>query len=266
MTDESKPVAIVTGGSGVFGAAICAGMAEHGFAVVMVGRSERRLSRVGDRVRASHPDATVRIEAFDVSRAAEVAAFSRRWTGRLDVLINNAAIAPRVRTETPEGIEMKFATNVLGYVWMMRAFEKFLMASAPARVVNVASYWAGDLRMDDLQFDKRRYNNDTAYRQSKQADRMLTVAFAKRFASTGIAVNSCHPGDASSTLSNDLGYGGSDSPAQAAETPVWLASDPSLAGVTGKYFASRRERACEFASDEQSIAALDSICATFQLP
>jgi NAD(P)-dependent dehydrogenase (short-subunit alcohol dehydrogenase family) len=236
-------------------------MAGHGFAVVMVCRNPERAQQAAAAVKKDVPGADLRIEIVDVSRRSEIDAFAQRWSGPLHVLINNAAIAPRRRSETPEGIEMEFATNVLGYVWMMRAFEAVLRASAPARVVNVASYWAGDLDLDDLEFKARAYNNDTAYRQSKQADRMLTVAFGRRWSPSEITVNSCHPGDANSALSNSLGYGGHETPEQAADTPVWLATDSRVAGVTGKYFAARQQRACEFAADEKAIAALDAICA-----
>ena len=146
---------------------------------------------------------------------------------------------------------------------MMQAFGKTLLASAPARIVNVASYWAGDLELDDLQWKQRNYNNDTAYRQSKQANRMLTVAFARRWPPDQLTVNACHPGDVHSTLSHALGYGGHESPEQGADTPVWLATDPSLAGMTGKYFAARQQRRCEFAGNERAIARLEAICAGF---
>jgi NAD(P)-dependent dehydrogenase (short-subunit alcohol dehydrogenase family) len=261
---ESKQrVAIVTGANGAIGQEICAGLATQGFAVVMVCRNPERANRAAQWVTRAVAGAVVRTELVDLSRREEIFAFASRWQGPLDALVNNAAIAPRQRSETSEGIEMEFATNVLGYVWMMRAFEDALRASAPARVVNVASYWAGDLALDDLQFRRRAYDNDMAYRQSKQADRMLTVAFAKRWPQSEVTVNACHPGDANSALSNALGYGGHESPKQAADTPVWLATDPSLAGVTGKYFASRQMRPCEFAGDAKAIAALDEICAAF---
>ena len=193
---EGKPVAIVTGANGVIGKAIVAGIAEYGFEVVMVCRDEKRAERALDEVRRARGRSDVRVELADLSRRESVFALAARWQGRLDVLVNNAAIAPRSRTETPEGIELQFATNVLGYVWMMRAFEAALRRSAPARVVNVASYWAGDLDLSDLQFHKRAYDNDQAYRQSKQANRMLTVAFAQEWRDVGITVTSCHPGDA----------------------------------------------------------------------
>ena len=260
---EPRRAAIVTGANGAMGVGICQGLAEHGFEVVMVCRNAKKAEAAAREVEQAVAGARLRTELVDVSRKAEVFAFAGRFTGRLDVLVNNAAIAPRRRSETPEGIEMEFATNVLGYVWMMQAFAKALRASAPARIVNVASYWAGDLDLDDLQFKARDYNNDTAYRQSKQCDRMLTVAFARRWPASEITVNACHPGDVHSTLSHSLGYGGHETPQQGADTPVWLATDPSVANVTGKYFASRRPQSCEFAKDEKAIARLEAICATF---
>jgi NAD(P)-dependent dehydrogenase (short-subunit alcohol dehydrogenase family) len=263
MMDEHGRVAMVTGANGTIARAICTGLAERGLEVVMVCRNPQRAREAKGEIEKLVASARLRTEIVDISRREEIFAFAARFQGRLDVLVNAAAIAPRRRCETPEGIEMEFATNVLGYVWMMRAFAKALKASAPARVVNVASYWAGDLDLDDLQFKQRAYNNDTAYRQSKQANRMLTVAFAKRWPPSEITVNSCHPGDAHSTLSHSLGYGGHETPEQAADTPIWLAADPSVAGVTGKYFASRRQQSCEFAKDEKAIARLDEICAGF---
>jgi NAD(P)-dependent dehydrogenase (short-subunit alcohol dehydrogenase family) len=89
------------------------------------------------------------------------------------------------------------------------------------------------------------------------------VAFDRRWPPAEITVNACHPGDANSTLSHSLGYGGHETPEQAADTPVWLATDPSVAGITGKYFASRQQRPCEFARDEKAIVRLDEICAGF---
>jgi retinol dehydrogenase 12 len=263
MTKQGDKVAIVTGANGAIGRAISAGIARHGYAVVMVCRNAERAKQAALAVSTEVPNADLRTEIVDLSRRSEIDRLAKAWQGPLHILINNAAIAPRRRSETPEGIELEFATNVLGYVWMMRAFEGVLRASAPARVVNVASYWAGDLDLDDLQFRRRPYNNDTAYRQSKQADRMLTIAFAKRWSPSEVTANSCHPGDASSALSNSLGYGGHETPEEAAATPIWLATDPKVAGVTGKYFARCQPAPCEFASDTKAIAALDAICTKF---
>jgi NAD(P)-dependent dehydrogenase (short-subunit alcohol dehydrogenase family) len=127
-------------------------------------------------------------------------------------------------------------------------------------VVNVASYWAGGLDLDDLEFEHRRYDNDAAYRQSKQADRMLTVAFAERFRDAGVTVNACHPGDVVSTLSRNLGFGGHETPEQAASTPAWLATEAAGAQATGKYFEHRRAVSCRFAADRDAVEALYRAC------
>ena len=91
---EGKPVAIVTGANGVIGKDIVAGIAEHGFEVVMVCRDEKRAERALDEVRRASGRSDVRVELADLSRRESVFALAARWQGRLDVLVNNAAIAP----------------------------------------------------------------------------------------------------------------------------------------------------------------------------
>ena len=93
------------------------------------------------------------VEVADVSRRADLEALARRVSGPLDVLIQNAATAPHRRQETPEGIEVQLATNVLAYLWLAEALLPALERAAAAsqsRIVNVASYWAGDLDLADL--------------------------------------------------------------------------------------------------------------------
>jgi retinol dehydrogenase-13 len=89
---------------------------------------------------------------------------------------------------------------------------------------------------------------------------MLTVAFSERYKSFNITVNSCHPGDVNSKLSNNLGFGGYETPDQGARTPAWLATSPDVEGITGKYFSNRRESACEFSRDRMEITRLVQLC------
>ncbi len=258
---SSERVALVTGASGAIGAAIAGGLARlPGWRVVLVCRDEGKAKRALAAIQRAAPAARVSYELADLSRKSEIERLCSQLTGPLHVLVNNAAITPRRRELSKDGIELQFACNVLGYFWLTLALEDRLAASAPARVVNVASYWAGDLDLSDLEFERRRYDNNEAYRQSKQCNRMLTVAFAERLREKRIWVNACHPGDVNSTLSNSLGFGGHESPEQGAATPVWLASDPALEGVTGRYFAHQREAVCQFARDRAGIAALYAAC------
>ena len=257
-------IAIVTGASGAIGEAIARRIAERSdFEVVLVCRDESKARRAVAGVQEATGNPAVRFELADLSRRESIRALAGGWPGPLNVLVNNAGVTPRRREETPEGLELQFATNVMGYFWMMEAFRDVLARSAPARVVNVASYWAGDLDVDDLQFTRRRYDNNTAYRQSKQANRMLTVAFANRWRDLGIAVNSCHPADVSSPLANNLGFAGSQSPARGAETPAWLATTDAGQNATGRYFASRREEPCPFGADAAAVERLYAACSAY---
>jgi retinol dehydrogenase-13 len=127
----------------------------------------------------------------------------------------------------------------------------------------VASYWAGDLDLADLEFKHRRYSNGQAYRQSKQANRMLTVAFAERLEPYGVTVNACHPGDVNSRLSNDLGFGGHTTPDEGAQTPVWLATSSIGQRETGKYFEDMTEVRCRFGEDKEAVEAIYKTCLSY---
>lgn len=261
MIENKSRIVLITGASGAIGKAIARQIAaKPGYSVVLHGRSAEKTEQAAAEIKRATNNPDVRYVLADISRRAAVESLAQNWRGPLHVLINNAAATPRQRLETPEGIEMQFATNVLSYLWMVDAFTEILKDSAPARVVNVASYWAGDLDLDDLEFKRRPYRNGTAYRQSKQANRMLTVALAERLKPFGITVNVCHPGDANSKLSNDLGFGGSESADSAAETPVWLATESIGGQVTGKYFEHLHEARDRFAGNLSAVEALFTTC------
>ncbi len=252
-----KKNVIVTGALGAIGKAIARQIASiEDYAVTIIARDENRAVKIVKELREATGNPDIDYLLADLSREADIRKISERWDKQLDILMNNAATTPRQRMETPEGIEMQWATNVLGYVWMIRYFKDHLAKVGSARVVNVASYWAGGLDFDDLEFKRRHYDNDTAYRQSKQADRMLTVGFAESLKDKGITVNAAHPGDVNSKLSNNLGYGGHESPDEGADTPVWVATSPELEGITGKYFENRRQVSCRFGEDREAVKRL----------
>ncbi|MBI9046982.1 MAG: SDR family NAD(P)-dependent oxidoreductase [Anaerolineaceae bacterium] len=258
---STQTIAVVTGATGAIGKAIVkgiAGVSDH--AVILLCRNEQKAKKAVAEIIQSTGNDCVKYELVDVSCRESIFSLAAKWDAPLHILVNNAAVTPRQRMETPEGIEMQFATNVMGYFWMIKAFTPKLIQSAPSRVINVASYWAGELELDDLQFIKRPYRNGIVYRQSKQADRMLTVAFAERLISHKVSVNACHPGDVNSQLSNDLGFGGHQSPQQGAETPLWLATRPIENETTGKYFEEKMEVHDHYASRKHKVEALYQFC------
>lgn len=261
---SNTKVFAVTGATGAIGSAIARQLAKDlNHEVVLIARNKSKAEQAIANITHATGNPKVRYELADLSRHIEIQNLAKRWYGPLHVLVNNAACTPRQQQETLEGIEQQFATNVLGYFWLINELTEILKKSAPTRIINVASYWAGGLDLNDLEFRHRRYDNDQAYRQSKQANRMLTAAFAEQLKPYDITVNACHPGDVNSTLSNNLGFGGHESPDQGAETPVWLATQPIGEKITGKYFEHKQETRCRFSENQGSIQSLYEICSGY---
>lgn len=253
-------ICVITGAYGAIGKAIATGIAQLHFQVFIIGRDEVRICKAANEISEKTGNKEIIPITLDLSRKSEIEAFADNWNRPLHLLINNAATAPNKRIETNEGIEMQWAVNVLGYFWMMEYFHSFMKDIDDARIVNVASYWAGGLDLKDPEFKKRLYDNDTAYRQSKQADRMLSKIFADKLTPSGISVNTCHPGDVNSKLSSDLGFDGHESPSKGAETPLWLSTSPEIKGVSGCYFEHCKAVSDSFVSNIKELEMLDKVC------
>ena len=251
--------ALITGAYGAIGREIAIGLVKQNYRILLVGRKEKRLNELKEELQSNYVNSQCQVYIADISLKAGIQKLADSIDEKIHVLINNAATAPVQRIETEEGIEMQWATNVLGYYWMIMAFHKQLLRTSNPRIVNVASYWAGDLDLEDPEFKTRIYNNNVAYRQSKQADRMLTYGLTEFFKGT-IAINSCHPGDTNSKLSNDLGFGGSESAKKAAETPLLLATTDLGLEYNGQYFEHGKISNCRFQKNESAIDQLLEIC------
>ena len=197
----------------------------------------------------------------DLSSQASIRAFAQEFQGRfrrLDVLVNNAAgnrgELPKI--DSVDGIELTFATNVLGYFLLTQELLDRLKKNASARIINVASTYASDLDLDDLQFERRRFESFKAYAQSKACDRLLTWALARRLEKSAVTANAMTPGliaetglyrNAAPELVDRLSQrGGGRKSSQGADTAVWLASSPEVEGLSSKFFEERKELPCEF--------------------
>ena len=180
---------------------------------------------------------------------------------RLDVLVNNAGAIMLSRRLSVDGIELTFALNHLSYFLLTNLLLDHLVASAPARIVNVSSssHRKGRIRFDDLQ-GQRRYGGMRAYSQSKLANVFFTYDLARRLEGTGVTANALHPGlVATNFLSNNgnlgqflrffMGLGGM-SASKGALTNIYLAGSAEVEGVTGRFFEKSREvRSSPFSYD-----------------
>ena len=267
---EDKRV-VITGATSGIGREIATGLASLGAHVVLACRDGVRAEQVAADIASGVGERRAVVMTVDVSDQASVRAFAARYRdayGTLDVLVNNAGVLLPDRQRSVDGIELTFATNVLGYYLVTTELLDALHAAAPARVVNVASTFAFGLDLDDLQFDRRPYDGMTAYAQSKGCDRLLTWALARRLDPASVTVNAMAPGLVLDTslyrhltlkAKRELEQYGSRSITDGAETGVWLASRPDLDGVTGRFFERGAEVACEL-RDEAGEERLWQTC------
>ncbi len=256
---------IVTGPTSGFGKEIAVQLALSGAEIVLACRDLQRGERTAEEIKRRTGAKNCTVMHIDTSNQDSIHEFARQFRKkytRLDVLVNNAGINRPQRQLSIDGIELTFATNVLGYFLLTLDLLDVLRASAPARIVNVASSYASDLDLTDLQFDRRVYEGRKAYAQSKACNRMLTWALARRLEGSGVTANAMAPGLVVKTgLYRDtsfrirlilrvvsLFFG--RNVAQGADTAIWLARSSEMEGVNGKFFDQRQEVSCGFRNAE----------------
>ncbi len=261
---------LVTGATSGIGRAIAEGLALRRGHVVVAARDLDRGRRVAEEI--GDDAANPRVEAVEVDVASPESVrrfaddFRKRFT-KLHVLVNCAGCFSMAKRKTAAGVELTWATNVLGVFQVTRLLEELLASSAPTRVVNVASDQLGGLDLEDVQFDRRRYTGLRAYRQSKQSVLMLTWAFARRLRARGVAVNAVHPGLVRTPLVRG-GIAGAAwrvlclfgrTPERGAETAVWLAASTALGDDTAGFYVDKKEVRGRF-RDEGQEDALFAVC------
>jgi NAD(P)-dependent dehydrogenase (short-subunit alcohol dehydrogenase family) len=260
---EGKRV-IVTGPTSGVGREIALQLADLGAEVMLACRDIKKGEDLSREIENRTGSKAV-VMLLDTSSQESIREFAQEFRNtydRLDVLINNAAgnRGTLPKATSVDGIELTFATNVLGYFLLTWELLDLLKKSAPARIVNVASSFASDLDLDDLEFEKRPFESFRAYAQSKACDRMLTWAQARRLEGSGVTANAMTPGlitetelyrNATPELKQRLAQiSGGRTSAQGADTAVWLASDPQFQTVSSRFYEEREEQECEFRNTE----------------
>lgn len=260
---------VITGATDGIGLETAARLGAMGARLVLVGRNPAKgdaaLAWLHERV----PGVDAEMHYADLSRRDEIRRLATAVLAtapRIDVLLNNAGGFFARRTLTDDGLEHTFALNHMGYFRLTALLGARLIASAPARVVNVASeaHRSATLDFADLQ-TARGYNGWKAYKRSKLANILFTRALARRLAGTGVTANCLHPGFVATSFGdNNRGSWGwaiaiakrltAISVERGAETPVYLASSPEIAGVTGRYFDKCRERAPDEPARNDAVA------------
>jgi NAD(P)-dependent dehydrogenase (short-subunit alcohol dehydrogenase family) len=261
-------ICLITGATSGIGQAAALALAKMGATVAVVGHSEERAQVTVAKIKNEAGNQNVEYLLADLSVQSQVRQLAENFKARykhLDVLVNDAGAIFLRRQLSADGIEMTFAVNHLAYFLLTNLLLDTLKASAPTRVVNVASnsHLGQHLDFENLQLEHG-YNPMRAYGRSKLCNLYFTYELARRLNGTGVTVNAMHPGFVATNMGTNNGrlvrlflpliHLNSLTPEQGARTVVYLASSPDVETVTGKYFVREREVASDPASYNEAAA------------
>jgi NAD(P)-dependent dehydrogenase (short-subunit alcohol dehydrogenase family) len=269
VSTTSGITAVITGATGGLGLEAAAMLAGQGAAVVLVGRDPGRLQAALHEVRGRTGSSAVSGLKANLDSQTEVRQLASDILARaprLNLLINNAGTVYARRTTTPDGIEATFAVNHLAPYLLTRLLLDRIGASAPARIVTVASHahYQGTLDLADYGY-ARGYRIMRAYARSKLGNVLFTRELARRLEGTGVTANALHPG----TIATNIWSGAPawarpvlavakrlvmESPSTGAARIAWLATSPDVAGVTGKYFERNRSVSPSALAQDDALA------------
>ncbi|MGO9786417.1 MAG: SDR family oxidoreductase [Stellaceae bacterium] len=261
---------VITGATSGLGSVAAARLAELGAKLILVARDRAKAEAMAIQLRDKHPglDADIHIaDLFSLGQVRRLAADLLKAAPRIDVLINNAGAIFAKRETTADGLERSFALNHMAYFLLTALLLDRLKASAPARIVNVASEAHRNAALDfgDLQTE-RNYSGWLAYRRSKLANILFTSELAQRLSGSGVTSNCLHPGFVATSFGDNnggpfrLAVGLAKrfmaiSQQQGGETLVYAASAPEIAGLSGVYFDKNRPREPSAAAQNAEAAA-----------
>jgi dehydrogenase/reductase SDR family member 12 len=250
---------VITGATSGLGLAAAETLAARGAELTLVARDARKARRVAQDLERRFGNERVHVEIAELSMLEDVRALAARLLkkGRaIDVLVNNAGALVNPREETAEGLEKSFALLLLSPYLLAECLHPLLRKAAAqhgiARVVNVLSggMYTQKIKVDDLQSKKGTYSGSVAYARAKRGLMILTEEWARRWAKDGIVVNAMHPGwaDTPGVVEalpefHRITERVLRTPAEGADTIVWLAAATEAGQVSGEFWLDRRPHA-----------------------
>ncbi|MCW8123175.1 SDR family NAD(P)-dependent oxidoreductase [Streptomyces anthocyanicus] len=202
--------AIVTGASSGLGIETARALTAAGAEVTLAVRNTAAGASAAETIARSTGAAPPRVVRLDLADRAGVTRFVDAWDGPLHLLVNNAGVVTGGLERTPEGWELHFATNHLGHFALATGLHQALARGAAerggARIVSVSStaHMRSGIDFDDLHFERRSHDPQTAYAQSKTANSLFAVEATRRWGSAGIVANAVNPGGVATGLQRNF--------------------------------------------------------------
>ncbi len=274
MSQNSKTLqgklCMVTGATDGIGKATAVALAAQGAQLIVVGRNPEKSKKTVAEIRQKTNNDAVDYLLADFSSLQSTRDLAKQFLDkydRLDVLVNNAGLVTIKYTETSDGIETMFAVNHLGYFLLTNLLLDTLIASAPARIVNVSSdaHEGVSLDFDDLN-SRDDFGGMKVYGRTKLANIYFTYELAHRLEGTAVTVNALHPGFVATNIgANNIPVVGgfvkriinifaNKNVEDGAQTSIYLASSTEVEGVTGKYFVDCKPVSSSAVSYDQDAA------------
>jgi NAD(P)-dependent dehydrogenase (short-subunit alcohol dehydrogenase family) len=246
MKMDGKTV-LITGSTDGVGRYVAAQLAAAGAEVLIHGRDRDRAKTLADEIRQQgHGEVTFYpADLSSLAGARQLAEAVLADHKRLDIFISNAGIGSRTqgaeRRVSADGHELRFAVNYLSGFLLARLLLPLLKASAPSRIVNVASLGQHPIDFDDVMMT-RNYSGSRAYAQSKLAQIMFTIDLARELEGSGVTVNSLHPATyMNTTMVREGGITPISTVEQGGDAILHLAAGDDMAGKSGLFFNGMRE-------------------------
>jgi NAD(P)-dependent dehydrogenase (short-subunit alcohol dehydrogenase family) len=255
---DTRPIVVITGATSGLGRLAALELARWGAHLGIVARSQTKVDALRQELDEVAPRTPVDAFIADLTSLRDVRRAGKEIDahyGRIDVLINNAGVHAFSQRITPDGFAEMVAVNYLAPWVLTNTLLDKLVASAPARVVTVASEgarWAGGIDpAEDLTgtADYTKREAMTLYFRSKLMDVMFTQELGRRLAGTGVTATCCDPGFNTTGLGRELPLAGMlervlhamriGDPRRGAGIIVRLATDPAFADATGGYYSAK---------------------------
>jgi NAD(P)-dependent dehydrogenase (short-subunit alcohol dehydrogenase family) len=246
--------AVITGATSGLGLETATQLAELEAKPILVARNEEKAQSVVAEIIRQTGNPDVSYALADLSSLDQVRRLSDQLLDTfsdIHILVNNAGVLPNGRVESVDGIELTLATNLVGSFLLTNLLIPRMVASAPARIINVSSGGMYTQRIDttDLQSSRGDFNGTVAYAQTKRGQVILTELWAERLAGTGVVVNAMHPGWVNTPGVKDWSPAFQRimrpllrSPSEGADTIVWLAAADETETVSGGFWHDRELR------------------------